>query len=335
MIKVGLFFRKRSPQFNSIEELFSVISNGLSNSVKVVDIILPHERITFKNVVDNIRFARKNSKEISHITGHVHYLAIGLSGNIVLTIHDIGSSLKGNWAHRLFITIFWYWIPALYVKKITVISEFSKQELSRLIPFAKHKIKVIYNPIKEELKYIPKKFNVTNPKILLIGTKENKNLENTVKALKGISCQLHIIGKLSQEQESLLKTLKIDYINEFFIPYSDIIRAYENCDIVSFVSNYEGFGMPIIEGQAIGRLILTSNFGAMKEVAGDGACLVDPYSISSIRNGMAKLISNDTYRAELIQKGLANVERFKLDKIARDYLNVYRDIDPNIRLNDS
>lgn len=43
--------------------------------------------------------------------------------------------------------------------------------------------------------------------------------------------------------------------------------------------------MPIIEGQAVGRVVFTSDLEPMKEVAGDAALLVDPYSIEIIRNG--------------------------------------------------
>lgn len=326
-MKVGLFFRKSAPQFNSIEELFEAISLRLATTLNVEKINMPYQRVSLKKIVGNIKYAKKKSGMLNHITGHVNYIAIGLRGKTILTIHDIGSGLQGNVIHRLLITIFWYWLPVLMVDKITVISEFSKREVIRLIPFAKHKIKVIYNPVNEMLKYSHKVFNSKTPTILLVGTKSNKNLENTIKALKGISCELHIIGQLSQLQKVLLTQADIVYRNQFFISYTEIVKAYETCDIVCFASTYEGFGMPIIEAQAIGRPVLTSNFGAMKEVAGTNACLVDPYSITSIRSGVEKLIKDEAYRASLIQQGLKNVERFKLEKIANDYLKLYQELD--------
>lgn len=326
-MKVVFFFRKPAPQFNSIEELFETISQRLSNNMAIEKICMPYQRISLKKIVGNIKYARKNSGKLNLITGHINYIALGLRGKTILTIHDIGSSLQGNLIHSFFVRIFWYWIPALMVKKITVISEFSKNELVKLIPFAKHKIKVIYNPVNERLKYTPKVFNSENPTILVVGTKANKNIENTIKALNGIPCELHIIGKLTTEQISILAQSGIKYHNQFFISYEEIVKAYQSCDFLCFASTYEGFGMPIIEAQAIGRPVLTSNFGAMKEVAGKGACLVDPYSITSIKSGIEKLIENDAYRTNLIQQGLKNVERFKLDIITNEYLNLYKELD--------
>jgi len=326
LTQVKFFFRKKEPQFNSIEELFNAVSIKLSALFLVENIAMPYGRISFKNIFKNIKYAKKESGKINHITGHINYVALGLKGKTILTVHDVGSTLNGNKIKIFLMKVFWYWIPVLLVKKITVISEFSKKELVRVIPFAKKKIKVVYNPVKEELNYVPKDFNSLCPKILLIGTKSNKNLENTVKSLKGISCELHIIGKLTEEQTQLLEKLEIKYFNEFFISYDKIVEAYKNCDLLCFASTYEGFGMPIIEAQAIGRVVLTSNLGAMKEVAGNGAFLVDPKNVSSIREGIVKLINDSECRKNLIKLGLENVERFKIDKITNDYLTIYKEL---------
>ncbi|WP_405606317.1 glycosyltransferase family 4 protein [Polaribacter sp. Asnod1-A03] len=325
-MKVKFFFRKKEPQFNSIEELFDAVSRKLSVIISVESITMPYGKISFKNIFKNIKYTRANSGKLNHITGHINYVTLGLKGKTILTIHDVGSTLNGNKIKFFLMKVFWYWIPALSVKKITVISEFSKKELVSIIPFAKDKIKVVYNPVKEELKYQPKEFNASCPKILLIGTKSNKNLENTIESLKEISCELHIIGKLAKEQLLLLEKLEINYFNQFFISYEEIIDAYQNCDLLCFASTYEGFGMPIIEAQAIGRPVITSNMGAMKEVAGESACLVDPNSISSIKEGVEKLIDDAEYRTNIIHLGLKNVERFKIDKITNDYLNIYKEV---------
>ena len=169
------------------------------------------------------------------------------------------SAFYGSFFHRLFIKIFWFWLPALMVRKITVISNFSKDQVMGLIPFAEKKIRVIYNPVSSLLNYSPKNFNKRNPLILHLGTKANKNLERTIKALNGLKCRLLIIGELTEQQVQLLKQNKINFRNKKFIPFSEIKAAYEECDMVSFVSLYEGFGMPVIEAQAVGRPVLSSN----------------------------------------------------------------------------
>lgn len=156
-----------------------------------------------------------------------------------------------------------------------------------------------------------------------MGTKANKNLERSLEALKDLTCKVILIGKLSETQQQLLIANSIDFVNYFNLSYEDIISYYKSADIVCFPSTYEGFGMPIVEAQAIGRPVLTSNIGAMAEVAGEGAYLINPFEVDSIRAGLLELIQNEALRIRLIQKGFENVGRFQIEHIARKYLELY------------
>lgn len=205
-----LIFRKRLPQFNSIEAVFIEMMEQLKKQIEVQKVEMPLSGADPCSVYRNIQYVKWNKTEVNHITGHNNYAALALGRNGILTIHDIGSTFYGNFLHKLYIKIFWFWLPALIIKKITVISDFSKQELSRLIPFAKNKIVVIHNPVNSALQYRPKSFNVSNPLVLHIGTKSNKNLERTIEALDGIKCRFLVIGELSLKQVELLEKHKID-----------------------------------------------------------------------------------------------------------------------------
>ncbi len=84
--------------------------------------------------------------------------------------------------------------------------------------------------------------------------------------------------------------------------------------------------MPIIEAQAVGRPVITSNLGAMKEVAAESAFLVDPYSVESIRHGVLEVIQNSALREGLIARGLQNVTRFSAENVAEKYVSIYREL---------
>ena len=83
--------------------------------------------------------------------------------------------------------------------------------------------------------------------------------------MNGIDCHLRIIGKIDINIQTLLDENKIDYTNAFNLSDNEIIEEYKKCDIVNFPSTHEGFGMPIIEGQAIGRVVLTSDLSPMNQ----------------------------------------------------------------------
>ena len=103
-------------------------------------------------------------------------------------------------------------------------------------------------------------------------------------------------------------------------------EAYRNADIVTLCSTEEGFGLPIIEGQAKGTVVITSDREPMRDVAGDGAMLVDPERVDSIRDGIRKVIADHGLRARLIGAGRLNVKRFAPQRVAGEYFDLYSTI---------
>lgn len=331
-MNVHLFFRKSTLGFRSLEELFDIVINALELANIIIKEV-PEKRITSRKIWANLQWVRKHRGEVNHITGDVHYIAFATGRNTVLTIHDAYSSLSGSLFKKLIIKLFWFWLPALIVKRITTISEKSKRELEKIIPFAKRKICVIPNPYNPKLLDSDQHMdeeqitNTSKPIILHLGTKSNKNLERTIEALDGLPYKLYIIGQLTDLQVDLLVKHQIDFHSYFNLPYSEVATLYHQCDVVCFASLYEGFGMPIIEAQLVGKPVVASAIDPMPWVAGkDGACLVDAYSVASIRNGVTKVIENQAYRQKLVKNGRINVQRFEPTKIARMYEDVYREV---------
>ena len=338
-MKVNIFFRNGRPGANSIEELFNTVMMAFPKALRTRRVEVPFADASLGSLIQNLRFSRKNKASLNHITGDVHYLALALGRRTVLTIHDSYSVVKGNSLKKLMMKILWFWLPALIVKRITTISEKSRKEIEAIIPFARHKIRVVPNPYNPQLiaEDVPHKSLNTNalnfdektlskPVILQIGTKENKNLERTIAALDGIPCKLVIIGKVDETQANLLSKHDIDFKAYFNLPYDEVAVLYHQCDLVCFASLYEGFGMPIIEAQLIGKPVVTSNIAPMPWVAGKGACLVDPYDVGSVRQGILEVLDNQEYRSELVRNGLENVKRFEPKKVAAMYEEVYMEV---------
>src|SRR5690606_23854889 len=110
--------------------------------------------------------------------------------------------------------------------------------------------------------------------------------------LEGVDCELIIIGRLHSNLKIKLDQSHLIYQLKSGLTNTEVIEEYKKCDFLSFISTYEGFGLPILEAHAIGRPVITSNVASMPEVAGKGALKVDPYNVEEIREGIKKLIND-------------------------------------------
>lgn len=325
-MKVLYIYRHPDMGF-SIGKVFKPIEEEMRKYAEVDSVYLPCSNYQPKSLWENIRAARKavNQKryDIIHITGAEHYLIPFLpKDKLVVTVHDIMyyyylSGLK---------KVLWKWLFIYPLKQacyITFISEFTMQQVLSVINLPKGRITVIPNPVSKGFVFKHKDFYESKPVVLHIGTLERKNLQHTIMALEGLRCHLRIVGTITKDIKERLKEHNLEYSSVENLSDEEIVKEYTDCDIVNFPSTFEGFGMPIIEGQATGRIVVTSDMSPMKDVAGGGAVLVNPYSIDSIRNAYKLIIKDGGMRKSLIENGLENVKQYKTSVIALKYLEIY------------
>ena len=326
-MKSIIYFSRSDKAGYSIQKVFKSIINNPNNFDNRLYKV-PCYRANLISLVKNLLFVykRREKNKIHHITGDIHYCVLVLLGfKSVLTVHDLAFIKNtNNRLKKFLIFLFWYYLPIKFATKVVCISEKTKKEIQYYIK--RKDIDVITNPISNEFINVYKEFNFKKPNILHIGTGWNKNLTNVIKSLQGINCTLRVIGKVNNKDLKLLKMLNIDFSNVFDINDNEILEEYIKADIISFPSIFEGFGMPIIEGQAIGRVVLTSNISPMKEIGNTSVELVDPSCVESLKNSFITLINNKEYRDSLIDKGLENVKKFSPDKVVADYKNIYNQI---------
>lgn len=314
---------------HSIETLFNNLRVEVDRQPNVTTkaVRLPFVSRGLRSVWRNLRFVATLKADVLHITGDVHYIALALPPErVVLTIHDC-IVLKTN-RHRplryAFFWLFWYYLPIRRAAVVTVVSEKTRQELIQYVGSVAEKAVVIPNSYDPTYVYQPGFVRHKSPVLLQIGTASHKNLLNLIAGIDGIDCLLLLVGPLTATLLGMLKQRRIKYTNYVNLNREDILQCYIHCNIVTFVSTYEGFGMPILEANAIGRPVITSNLPPMREVAGQAAHLVDPTDVPAIRQGILRLIQDTTYRQALVEAGLKNAQRYTTASIAEQYLTVYQ-----------
>ena len=210
-------------------------------------------------------------------------------GQTILTVHDLVSVARLTGVRRAIFVMMWYRMPVWRAGTVTVVSQWTSDQLVALLPRALPKIRVIHNPVPRGLATTPLR-PAPRPVVLQVGTGANKNLDRVAEALSGLDVHLRIVGHLNEEQLGRLAVAAVEFSHTSEVTDAAMASEYEACHIVMFVSTYEGFGLPILEAQASGRPVITSAAASMPEVAGEGALIVDPLMVAEIREAVRTLM---------------------------------------------
>lgn len=319
--------RKRLESHFSIERLFTEIRRQMPADCDVNACPAPYASKGVVRRVLNVWHASRQKADVHHIVGDSHYLALALPPErTVLTIHDCAALHRLKGLSRALLRYFWFTAPMRRAAVVTTISQASKDELRRWTGDLANKVTVVPDCVFGDFQHAPKRFDEKAPIVLQVGTKENKNFERVAEAIAPLGCRLHVIGDLEESQRAKCRELGIAYCALGAVSDEALVQAFRRCDIVVFASLYEGFGLPVLEGQATGRPVITSGISSLPETAGEGALLVDPYSVEEIRSAVGRVIKDAGLRAHVVEKGLENVKRFRPAAVADAYAGIYRRI---------
>jgi glycosyltransferase involved in cell wall biosynthesis len=327
-----LFVERKPSHFVSIEKVFRQVARALPPE----DFDAEFQQVPYSNdlvsILKNLAFFRPRKAGIYHITGHIHYISFLLPRErTVLTIHDLAflHTRKGLRRYMLKkVLLDW---PLRRLQYVTVVSQFTKDEILKYSGVDESRIRVIENPLGSHL--VPREraaFNAASPTILQIGTMENKNIPRLVRAIDGLPCKLKIVGPLDDNIRRAIAGTQVEVENVEGLDDVGMANEYQKADIVAFCSTYEGFGLPVIEAQAMMAPVLTSDISPLKEVAGGAALLVDPTDPADIRKGIERLITDNQLRDDLVRRGTENVKRFEAAAIAEKYADLYREMLANV-----
>jgi glycosyltransferase involved in cell wall biosynthesis len=177
------------------------------------------------------------------------------------------------------------------------------------------------------------RYGITPPYILAVGTLQpRKNFTRLIAALRlareryGLPQQLVIAGGKGWLYDDILDAAREAgeaVLLAGYVADRDLPALYSAADAFAFPSLYEGFGIPILEAMGCGTPVLTSTASSLPEVAGDAALLVEPTDIEAMAAGLWRLVTDETLRATLVQRGYEQIARFTWPTAAQELLAAY------------
>lgn len=300
------------------------------------------------------RAAKKYGCDILHCTSNT--APVFSKTPLVLILHDIIylesiSIFKkaGTWYQKLG-NMYRRWVVPPVVKKskkVVTVSHYEKDRIAKFFKMSGNQLSAIYNGVGSHfqkitdeayLQKIKTKYKLPDHFLFFLGnTDPKKNTKGVLKAFADFNAQVEKQYKLvmldydESALQSLLAEIGHPEIHEHiqltgYVPNAEMPAIINQCDVFLYPSLRESFGIPILEGMACGVPVITSNTSSMPEIAEDAAHIVDPHQPQQITDGIIKILSDNSYRNSLIEKGLERSKRFSWQRMAEENLKLYEEL---------
>ena len=225
--------------------------------------------------------------------------------------------------------------------------EQTKRDLMEYLHVPESKIRVIYQscdpmfwePVAEsDIDYVRSTYHLPEKYVICVGTiEERKNQVAVVKALAQLPADVHlvIVGKnhggyhvvLSGAIRSNGLTERVHILHN--ADFEDFPALYAGAVASVYMSLFEGFGIPILESMCSGTPVVTSNVSSMPEAGGDAALYADPKNPDEIAARLKSIIDDPALRAELVEKGKVQCQKFTPHKAVSGLYDLYMSLLPD------
>jgi len=261
----------------------------------------------------------------------------------IVTIHDLSFIRFPDLfkpLNRLYLTVLAR-LSGRRARRIIAVSAHAAAEATRLLGVPAERLDVVYHGVDPMFRPLPtdevaafrRRRGLPERFLLFVGTLEpRKNLVRLVDAFARIyDGQIGLVlvggkGWLCEELFAKVEALGLSEAILFpgYVGNDELVLWYNAAIALAYPSVYEGFGLPVLEAQACGTPVLTSNVSSLPEAAGDAAVMVDPYDVDGMASQLNRLLADEPLQQELRVRGLAHAREFSWANTARDTVRVYR-----------
>ncbi|MCU0315610.1 MAG: glycosyltransferase family 4 protein [Fimbriimonadaceae bacterium] len=280
------------------------------------------------------RIARQQGARVFHTQ---YNLSPFVRNGGITTIHDVSFFIGPEWFSPKDRFLLRSQIPrsAERAKVILTVSETSKREIERYIPAARGKVVVTPNALGDEIRPVSREearrkvateLNITSPFFFTLGTRwPRKNLRLAIEIMNHLSDlphQLVITGK--EGWGDLPENSRVIYTD--FLTSDQVSWLYSAADLYLCPSLHEGFGIPLLEAFACSCPVVCGSGGALPEVAGDAALVLQSYEVETWAQAIRSLVSDSGKLEKMKELGAARLGAYSWGETARLTLEVYQDV---------
>jgi len=265
----------------------------------------------------------------------------------VMTIHDLAFYYYPDYLPKKTARFFktWYRESAESADAVIAISECTKKDILKFWNVQEEKIHVVHHGVSGDFRVkldtntisaCLSKYKIKTRYFLFVGElNHRKNIHTLIDAFSIVSkevrdVKLVLAGKPqegsypNQIQEKIDKLgLKKDVIFTGRVSFDELKALYQEAIAFVFPTQYEGFGLPVLEAMASGAPVISSKNSSIPEIAGDAAILVNHEKSEDLANAMSLLARNENERTMLKRKGIEQVSKFTWEMTAKKTLKLY------------
>lgn len=269
-----------------------------------------------------------------------HVLPFVFPGPAVVTIHDLGYRSFPR-AHPALSRLYLDWTTRWNARRARCVvadSEATRRDLVAHYRVDPRRIMVAYpgydsnlRPVRDPaaLAAARERYGIKGKYLLYIGTLQpRKNLVLLIDVLTSVPdldppLQLVLAGSPGWLAGPILERAQragSTVVTPGYVRHEDKAALLSGAAAFLYPSLYEGFGFPVLEAMACGTPVICSDTSSLPEVAGGAALLVDPLDVAGLAAAIQRVLSDHPFRADLIQRGFANLQRFSWQQCARQVL---------------
>jgi glycosyltransferase involved in cell wall biosynthesis len=250
---------------------------------------------------------------------------------LVLTVHDVSYLVRPEWyPYRLGpFRKFYYRASIGRADRILVPSRFSEQQLLQVRPEVRDRVR--YVPLGVDAAFyerdpaiaerVKAQLGLPDRYLLHVGDLHRRRRIGLLSdAASQAGIPLVLVGKALQGGERF-ESLPYRFSG---LPMEQLKGIYWGAEAFLFASEYEGFGLPLLEAMAASVPVVAVPESCLPEVCGEAPCWVNP-DIESFLTGIRTVLAD---RPEFVRWGLERASRFSWSTTAAKTLEVYRELAP-------